>query len=61
MKKNPILDYEQANEIMNVYTQQEGFLEENDLGTTKYNLPIRHFIIGNGNNDIVISRRYTWK
>ena len=59
--KNNILDYEQVNEILDNLVEDKTFIELNDLGNTEYGLPIRHFTIGNGNNDIVITRCNTWK
>ena len=53
--KNKILDYEQVNEILDNYTKENIFSETDDLGKTEYGLKIRHFIVGNGNNDIVIT------
>ena len=59
--KNNILDYEQVNEILDNLVEDKTFVELNDLGNTEYGLLIRHFTIGNGNNDIVITRCNTWK
>ena len=59
--KNNILDYEQVNKILDKFTEDKNFIELNDLGNTECNLPIRHFVVGNGNNDIVITRRNSWK
>lgn len=59
--KNNILDYEQVNEILDNLVEDKTFVELNDLGNTEYGLPIRHFTIGNGNNNIVITRCNTWK
>lgn len=53
--KNKILDYEQVNEILDNYTKENIFSETDDLGKTEYGLKIRHFMVGNGNNDIVIT------
>ena len=59
--KNNILDYEQVNEMLDNFVDNKNFTELNDLGNTEYGLPIRHFIVGNGNNDIVITRSDSWK
>ena len=59
--KNNILDYEQVNKILDKFAEDKKFIELNDLGNTEYNLPIRHFVAGNGNNDIVITRCNSWK
>ena len=59
--KNNILDYEQVNEILDILKKNKKFIEVNDLGNTEFSLPIRHFIVGNGNNDIVITRSNSWK
>ena len=59
--KNNILDYEQVNEILDSFKENKKFIEVNDLGNTELSLPIRHFIVGNGNNDIVITRSNSWK
>ena len=53
--KNKILDYEQVNEILDNYTKENIFSEINDLGKTEYGLKLRHFTIGNGANDVVIT------
>ena len=59
--KNNILDYEQVNKILDKFAEDKKFIELNDLYNTEYNLPIRHFAVGNGNNDIVITRCNSWK
>lgn len=59
--KNIILDYEQVNEILDKFTEDGKYTELDDLGNTEHNLPIRHFTIGNGNKDIVITRSNSWK
>ena len=59
--KNNILDYEQVNRILDKFAEDKKFIELNDLDNTEYNLPIRHFVVGNGNNDIVITRCNSWK
>ena len=43
------------------FAEDKKFIELNDLDNTEYNLPIRHFAVGNGNNDIVITRCNSWK
>lgn len=59
--KNIILDYKQVNEKLDNLVENKNFIELNDLGKTEYGLPIRHFAVGNGNNDVVITRSDTWK
>lgn len=59
--KNNILDYEQVNEILDGFVINNNFIEIKDLGNTEHGLPIRHFIVGNGENDIVITRSDSWK
>ena len=59
--KNNILDYEQVNKILDKFAEDKKFIELNDLDNTEYNLPIRPFVVGNGNNDIVITRCNSWK
>ena len=59
--KNIILDYEQVNKKLDNFLENKIFTELKDLGNTEYGLPIRHFTIGKGNNDIVITRCNTWK
>lgn len=59
--RNKILDYEQAEEIQNRFAKEKIFIESEDLGKTKFGLPIRHFIAGTGKNDIVITRSNSWK
>lgn len=52
---NNILDYKQAEEKMNNISKNKIFTEVEDLGKTEYGLPIRHFLAGTGNSDIVIT------
>ena len=59
--KNKILDYEQVNETLDYFAKSKKFIEINDMGNTEYGLPIRHFTVGTGNNDIVITRSNSWK
>lgn len=53
--KNSILDYEQVNQILDSFSKDKKFIELNDLGNTEKDLPIRHFTVGNGKSDIVIT------
>ncbi len=59
--KNNILDYDQVNNILNKFSENKHFIEIKDMGNTEYGLPIRHFTVGTGNNDIVITRSNPWK
>lgn len=52
---NNILDYEQAEEKMQQIAQKGTIEELEPLAITKCDLPIRHFITGNGEKDIVIT------
>ena len=53
--KNSILDYEQVNQILDNFSKDKKFIELSDLGNTEKYLPIRHFKVGNGKSDIVIT------
>ena len=53
--KNSILDYEQVNQILDSFSKDKKFIELNDLGNTEKDLLIRHFTVGNGKSDIVIT------
>ena len=53
--KNSILDYEQVNQILDNFSKDKKFIELSDLGNTEKDLPIRHFKVGNGKSDIVIT------
>lgn len=53
--KNNILDYEQAEDKMQAIAQKEIIQELKPLAITTYKLPIRHFVVGKGNQDIVIT------
>jgi len=52
---NNILDYEQAEDKMQAIAQKGIIKELNPLSNTTFGLPIRHFIAGQGNQDIVIT------
>ena len=55
MKKNNILDYEQVEEKL-LKIKEEGIIKELEiLGETEHGLPIRHYVVGEGNSDIVIT------
>lgn len=53
--KNNILDYEQINENLSEIIKNGVIKEAQHLAITEGGLPIRHFIVGNGNEDIVIT------
>ena len=55
MQKNNILDYEQVESILQKITQNGIIKKVEDIGKTKYNLPIKHYIAGSGSKDIVIT------
>lgn len=53
--KNNILDYEQVEEKLREITE-DGIIEKTkDLGKTEHGLKIEHYVIGEGNSDIVIT------
>lgn len=52
---NNILDYEQAEDKMQEIARKETIKELKPLAYTTFSLPIRHFITGQGNQDIVIT------
>ena len=55
MVKNNILDYEQAEDKMQSIAQNGIIKELEPLASTTFGLPIRHFTVGNGSKDIVIT------
>lgn len=55
MKENNILDYEQVEEKLQKITEKGIIKESENLGETEYSLPIKHYVVGEGNNDIVIT------
>lgn len=52
---NFILDYEQVQEKLNEMQKCKKIIKENDIGITKYGLPIEHYSIGTGEKEIVIT------
>ena len=52
---NNILDYEQAEDKMQAIAQEGTIKELKPLANTTFGLPIRHFVTGQGNQDIVIT------
>ena len=55
MRNNNILDYEQVEDILDEIVRFGVVKEAENLGKTEHGLPIKHYIVGEGNNDIVIS------
>lgn len=55
MKKNNILDYEQVEQNLQKITEEGIIKEAEDLGKTEHGLSIKHYVVGEGNNDIVIT------
>ena len=55
MKKNNILDYEQVEKKLQKIIKEGIIKETENLGKTEHGLPIKHYIVGEGNNDIVIT------
>ena len=55
MSKNIILDYEQANEKLDEIANNGLIKEIENLSITEHGLPIRNFIVGEGESDIVIT------
>ena len=55
MKKNNILDYEQAKEKLEEIEKKGIITKEAELAVTEHGLPIEHFTVGNGSKDIVIT------
>lgn len=55
MNKNKILDYDQVKNILHQMVQNGKIIEKDDLGKTEHGLKIRHYTIGEGKLDIVIT------
>ncbi len=55
MQKNNILDYEQVESILQKINQNGIIKQIEDIGRTKYGLPIKHYVAGSGKQDIVIT------
>lgn len=55
MGKNRIIDYKQAQDKLNLFKNTKIIKEQDPLAITQYGLPIRYFISGHGNEDIVIT------
>ena len=55
MSKNIILDYEQVNEKLDEIANNSIIKEVENLSMTEHGLPIRNFIVGDGEADIVIT------
>ncbi|MBQ3414548.1 MAG: hypothetical protein IJH39_04205 [Clostridia bacterium] len=55
MKKNIILDYEQAKDKLKKIEEKGIIKREPNLAVTEYGLPIEHFTTGEGKKDIVIT------
>lgn len=53
--KNNILDYELAEEILQKIKEKGIIKEIESLGKTEHGLLIRHYVVGTGNEDIVIT------
>lgn len=52
---NNILDYEQAEKKLQEIVERGIITQTEDLGNTKYGLPIEHYVVGTGTKDIVIT------
>ena len=55
MEKNKILDYEQVETILHKMVEKGKIIEKEDLGKTEHGLGIKHYTIGEGDQDIVIT------
>lgn len=55
INNNKIKDYEQVKEIMQEFVNTSKIRREDNLGISKYELPIEHYTLGNGSKEIVIT------
>lgn len=53
--KNPIIDYEQAQEILAKMVNAGMVKQEEDIGFTECGFPIEHYTIGEGENELLVT------